>query len=125
MQFLNECVANLQVGVLAEFNSDGKIAQRSNGRIIGLVTKVFETQKQVDVDTVITINVAEITVHGATPHAILSGSASWQGCDLYATNDGKLSATANGSVIATLVPRTLGEDQSDFADGDTVTVVVL
>lgn len=125
MQFLNECVSGLSVGVLAEFNSDGKLTQRSSGRIIGLVTKVFETQRQVDVDTVVTINVAEITTHGATPHAILSGSASWQGCNLYATSDGKLSATANGDVIALLIPRTLGEGQNDFVDGDAVTVVML
>lgn len=125
MQFLNECVSGLSVGVLAEFDANGKIAQRSSGRIIGLVTKVFQTQKQVDADTVVTIDVAEITTHGATPHAVLSGAASWKGCDLYATSDGKLSATVNGDVIAMLIPRTLGEGQTDFADGNTVTVVML
>ena len=125
MQFLNECISGLSVGVLAQFDSEGKIAQRSNGRIIGLVTRVFQTQKQIDVDTIVTINVAEITTHGATPYALLSGAASWQGCDLYATNDGKLSATSNGDVIAILMPRTLGEGQSDFLDGDVVTVVML
>ena len=125
MQFLNECVSDLTVGVLAEFNVEGKIAQRSTGRIIGLVTRRFQTHQQIDIDTIVTIDVAEITIHGSTPYAIISGNAPWQGADLYATNDGRLSATENGAVIAQLVPRCLGDEQIDFSDGDTVTVVML
>ena len=55
---------------------------------------------------------------------ILSGSASWQGCNLYANGD-KLSATVSGEIIARLVPKTLGEPQADFEDGDLVTVIIL
>ena len=121
MKFINECVSNLQVGVLAEFNENGLISSRVNGRIIGIVSRVFQTQRSIDDPAL--INVAEVTTTGWANNVLLSGGASWQGCDLYA-NDDRLSATPNGDVIAQLIPRTLGEAQVDFVDGETVTVVL-
>lgn len=121
MKFINECVTDLQVGVLAEFNTEGLISSRTNGRIIGIVSRVYQTQRSIDDETL--INVAEVTATGWANNVLLSGSASWQGCDLYANSD-RLSATPNGDVVAQLIPRTLGEAQVDFVDGETVTVVL-
>lgn len=126
MQFINECVSGLSVGVLAQFDSNGLIAQRTNGRLLGIVTKVFETNIEDEQGNISTVNVAEITTHGSCNNAVLSGSASWQGCDLYASSDGsKLSATTNGDPIAVLMPRFFGDAKTDFADGSIVTVVIL
>jgi hypothetical protein len=122
MQFQNECVSGLQVGQLAQFNEEGKIEALNTGRLIGIVSRVF--QVQVSDDDLTLISVAEITTHGVTNTAILSGSASWQGCDLYA-NGSNLSATVNGDVIAFLVPKTLGQEKTDFENGDQVTVVMI
>lgn len=126
MQFINECVSNLSVGVLAQFDSNGLIDKRTNGRLLGIVTRVFETNIEDEQGNISTVNIAEITTHGSCNNAVLSGSASWQGCELYPSTDGsKLSATANGSPIASLMPRFFGDAKTDFADGDTVTVVIL
>lgn len=126
MQFINECVSGLSVGVLAQFDSNGLIAQRTNGRLLGIVTKVFETNIEDEQGNISTVNVAEITTHGSCNNAVLSGSASWQGCDLYASSDGsKLSATTNGEPIAVLMPRFFGDAKTDFVDGSIVTVVIL
>lgn len=122
MQFQNECVSSLQIGQLAQFNNEGKIEALSTGRLIGIVSRLFEVQASMDNPTL--ISVAEITTHGVTNKAILSGSASWQGCELYADGS-NLSATANGDVIAFLVPKTLGQEKTDFENGDQVTVVLL
>lgn len=121
MKFINECVSNLQVGVLAEFNETGLISSRTNGRIIGIVSRVYQTQRSIDDETL--INVAEVTATGWANNVLLSGSASWQGCDLYADGN-RLSASPSGNVIAKLIPRTLGEAQVDFSDGESVTVVL-
>ena len=64
-----------------------------------------------------------MTTTGWANNVLLSGSASWQGCNLYANGD-RLSATQNGDVIAKLIPRTLGEAQVDFVDGESVTIVL-
>jgi hypothetical protein len=122
MQFLNECVAGLQVGVLAQFDDQGLITARTTGRIIGIVSKVFESAVSMDDPTL--MHIAEITTHGYCLNVILQGSASWQGSDLYANGD-RLTATVNGSPIAQLMPKTLGQDKVDFADGDLVTVVMI
>jgi hypothetical protein len=122
MQFINECIENLTVGVLAEFNDQGLIQARELGRVIGIVSRVYQVQVSEDDPTL--KNVAEITTHGYANDAILSGSASWKGCDLYA-NGSLLTATEDGSPVAVLVPKTLGEDKIDFADGDRVTVIML
>tara|TARA_Y100001938_G_C8042484_1_gene406929 strand:+ start:330 stop:704 length:375 start_codon:yes stop_codon:yes gene_type:complete len=124
MQFINECVTNLNVGILAEFNNDGKIQGYTNSRIIGVISRVYQTELLNDDDTTTVINVAEVTTAGWCNNVILSGSASWKGCELYA-NGNRLSSTINGDIIARLIPRTLGEEQLDFKDGDLVTVVVL
>jgi len=126
MQFINECVSDLSVGILAQFDENGLICQRTNGRLLGIVTRVFQTNIEDEQGNISTVNVAEITTHGSCNNALLSGSASWQGCDLYASSDNsKLSATANGEPIAVLMPRFFGDAKTDFADGDTVTVVIL
>ena len=122
MQFQNECVSSLQVGQLAQFNDQGLIDVRSTGRIIGIVSRVFQVQVSMDDPTL--KNVAEITTHGYANDAMLSGSASWQGCNLYA-NGSQLSATVSGDAVAVLIPKTLGESKVDYADGDKVTVVML
>jgi hypothetical protein len=119
MKFINKCVPDLQVGILAEFDNTGLISRRENGRIIGVVSKVYQTQASIDDPTL--INIAEITVSGWVNNVILSGIASWKGCDLYANGE-YLSATPNGEVIAKLIPKVFGEDQSDFTDGELVTV---
>lgn len=123
MQFLQKCVAGLSVGSLAQFNSDGLIEERSTGRIIGIISKLTQFEELQPDDSVIIVDVAEITTHGFCS-AVLSGSASWQGADLYADGS-KLSANGTGSPIAVLIPRTLGEPSADFSDGDTVIVVML
>ena len=122
MQFINECVENLAVGVLAEFNDQGLIQAREAGRIIGIVSRVYQVQTSEDDPTL--RNIAEITTHGFANEALLSGPASWKGCDLYA-NESLLTATENGSPVAVLIPKTLGENKVDFADGDRVTVIML
>ena len=122
MQFINQCESGLNVGVLAQFNDQGLISARTTGRIIGVVSRVFQVQTSLDDPTL--IDVAEITVGDWANNVILSGSASWRGCNLYANGD-KLSATINGDVIARLIPKTLGQPQVDFADGDLVTVIIL
>jgi len=125
MQFINECVNNLSIGVLAQFDSDGLIAQRTNGRLLGIVTRVFQTNIEDEQGNVSTVNVAEITTHGSCNNAILSGSASWHGCNLYPSADGsKLSATANGEAIAVLMPRFFGDAKTDFVNDEVVTVVI-
>ena len=122
MQFINQCENGLSVGVLAQFNDQGLISARTTGRVIGVVSRVFQVQTSLDDPTL--IDVAEITVGDWANNVILSGSASWQGCNLYANGD-KLSATVSGEIIARLVPKTLGEPQADFEDGDLVTVIIL
>ena len=125
MQFINECVSGLSVGVLAQFDDNGLIAQRSSGRLLGVVTRVFQTNIEDDQGNATTVNIAEITYQGSCNNAILSGSASWQGCSLYASSDGsKLSATPNGDVIAVLMPRFFGDAKADFVNDDRVTVVI-
>jgi len=125
MQFINECVSGLSVGVLAQFDDNGLIAQRSSGRLLGVVTRVFQTNIEDDQGNATTVNIAEITTQGSCNNAILSGSASWQGCNLYASSDGsKLSATVNGDVIAVLMPRFFGDAKADFVNDDRVTVVI-
>jgi len=121
MQFINECESNLNVGVLAQFNENGLIAERTDGRIIGIVSRVYQVQTSLDDPTL--MNVAEVTSAGSCNNVILSGAASWQGCDLYA-NGAHVSAFVNGESIAVLVPKTLGEERIDFANGDLVTVVM-
>ena len=122
MQFINQCVSGLNVGVLAQFDDQGLISARTTGRIIGVVSRVFQVQTSLDDPTL--IDVAEITVGDWANNVILSGSASWKGCELYANGD-KLSATVSGEIVARLVPKTLGQPQADFADGDLVTVIIL
>lgn len=122
MKFINECEPNLNIGVLAQFNENGLIAERTDGRIIGIVSRVYQVQTSID-DTTL-INVAEITSSGSCNNVILEGEASWSGCDLYA-NGGKVSAAVNGDPIAVLVPRTLGEERINFTNGNLVTVVIL
>lgn len=122
MQFINECTSGLEVGMLAQFNNEGLIDARSSGRIIGIVSRLFQVQTSMDDPTL--KNVAEITTHGYANNAILSGAASWKGCNLYA-NGSQLSATVSGDAVAVLIPKTLGESKVDYADGDRVTVVML
>ena len=121
MQFINECEPNLNVGVLAQFNENGLIAERTDGRIIGIVSRVYQVQTSLDDPTL--MNVAEVTSSGSCNNVILSGSASWQGCNLYASG-AHVSAIVDDDSIGVLVPRTLGEDKVDFQSGDLVTVVM-
>lgn len=125
MKFINECVNDLSVGVLAQFNDAGLIAQRSNGRLLGIVTRVFTTNIEDDQGNASTVNIAEITTQGSCNNAILSGSATWQGCNLYASSDGsRLSSTVNGDVLAVLMPRFFGDAKTDFVNDELVTVVI-
>lgn len=122
MQFINECTSGLEVGMLAQFNNEGLIDARSSGRIIGIVSRLFQVQTSMDDPTL--KNVAEITTHGYANNAILSGAASWKDCNLYASGS-SLSATIDGDAVAVLVPKTLGEQKVNFVDGDRVTVIML
>ena len=125
MKFIQECDPALTVGVLAQFNSVTNLLEiYSTGRIVGLVTKVFTTNILNPDDTTSEVSVAEITTHGESNVAVLSGSASWKGCELYANSDGHLSALVNGESIAILIPRHFGEDKVDFIDGEVVNVVM-
>jgi len=122
MKFINECTTDLQVGQLAQFNDAGLIDTLSSGRRLGICTSIKTVSVSDDITTT-EILVAEIATSGAATIP-LSVSASWQGCDLY-SNGNTLSTVINGSPIAYLIPKGLGDEKLDFQAGDLATVVLL
>ena len=53
---------------IAQFNENGLIAERTDGRIIGIVSRVYQVQTSLDDPTL--INVAEMTSAGSCNNVI-------------------------------------------------------
>tara|TARA_Y100001973_G_scaffold69971_1_gene102074 strand:+ start:178 stop:546 length:369 start_codon:yes stop_codon:yes gene_type:complete len=122
MKFINECTQNLHVGQLAQFNDAGLIDTLSTGRRLGICTSIKTVSVSDDVTTT-EILVAEIATTGDATIP-LNEAANWQGCELY-QNGSALSTAQNGSPIAYLIPKGLGDEKVDYMAGDLASIVML
>lgn len=116
MKVLMKRTSAVADGAVVELGSSNIVQPRSTGAVLGVASACREiTVQDTPNDPVEILLLCEVTIHGDT-QAMLSGTAPSGGGALYATNDGKVTTTATGSIIGVLCPKALSET-TDYVDG--------
>jgi len=123
MKVLLKRTAQVVDGLVVQIGANNIVEPRSNGVVLGVASgcRSIDVQDSVD-DPVETLLVCQVAMHGDC-QVTLSGGASSAGCEIYATTDGKITASTVGEAVGVLVPKALSET-ADYVDGDLVNVVL-
>ena len=110
-------------GAVVQLGASNVVEPRVAGAVLGVALgcRVVEVQNNPD-DPVETLLLCEVAMH-CDAQATISGSAPASGGAIYATEDGRVSATVSGASIGILCPKALSET-TDYIDGDLVNVVL-
>lgn len=123
MKVLLKRTAQVVNGSVVQIGANNIVELRVGGDVLGIASACREiTIQNTPEDPVETMLVCQVAMHGDC-QASLSGEASSAGCPIYATADGKITASALGASVGVLVPKALSET-ADYVDGDIVNVVL-
>ena len=121
MKILLQRDLNVEDGCIVELGENNIVTLRNTGVVLGVASNC----RTVDVDDlssdITTHYICDVTISGDCI-ARLHDTASKSGCDLYATKDGKLTASVSGDIVARLAPRAYPRDD-DFVE-EHVSVVI-
>jgi hypothetical protein len=123
MKVLLKRTAQVMNGSVVQIGASNIVEPRTTGGVLGVASACREiTIQNTPDDPVEALLVCQVAMHGDC-QATLSGGASSAGCEIYATADGKITASTVGETVGVLVPKALSET-ADYVDGDLVNVVL-
>ena len=108
-------------GAVVELGSNNIVLLKTEGTPLGIASNCRSVLMQDEFKNDIEYLICEVTVFGDC-QALLSGTASKAGGKLYATNDGKVTTTANGNYIGILAPCAFPQT-SDYDDNQIVNII--
>lgn len=109
-------------GCLVELNANNIVGPRSSGSALGIASNCRTVEVEDSSSEISTHYICDVTISGDCI-AKLSGGAAAEGCNLYATSTGLLTASVSGDVVAMLAPRAY-PSLNDYVDSELVSVVI-
>ena len=123
MKVLLQRTDNVTDGALVELSANNIVTLRSTSAPLGVASNCRSVSIQDSPSSEpVTHLVCDVTIDGDCL-ALLSGNAPALGGKLYATSNGRLSATVSGDSVALLAPRAY-PSISDYTDNELVSVVI-
>lgn len=119
MRILLKRNAAVTDGALVELDASNVAQTHTTGEALGVASSCRSITVQ-EGDADVELLVCDVTIDGDAL-AILSGTAPASGCLVYASGDGKVSATVNGESVGRLAPRALSSTDG-YIDGELVNV---